>query len=72
MSAWNDKAVERLKVCRLPILYIEDNGGSYCDLARFSEVFPQLVAGKVVGAGYFPTPEVLGQVNCMIQRFVEV
>ena len=72
MFAWNEKAVERLKVCRLPILYIEDNGGSYSDLALFSEVCPQLVVGKVVGSGHFPTLEVPEQVNSMIRRFVEV
>jgi hypothetical protein len=72
MFAWNEKAVDRLKTCKLPILYIEDSGGSYSDLVLFSQVCPQLVVGKVVGAVHFPTPEVLGQVNCMIQRFVEV
>ena len=72
MFAWNDKAVDRLKACKLPILYIEDNGGRYSDLALFSEVCPQLVVGKVVGSGHFPTLEVPDQVNAMIQRFIAV
>ena len=72
MFAWNDKAVDRLKACKLPILYIEDHGGRYSDLALFSEVCPQLVVGKVVGSGHFPTLEVPDQVNAMIQRFIAV
>jgi pimeloyl-ACP methyl ester carboxylesterase len=72
MFAWNDKAVDRLKACKLPILYIEDDGGRYSDLALFSEVCPQLVVGKVVGSGHFPTLEVPDQVNAMIQRFIAV
>jgi pimeloyl-ACP methyl ester carboxylesterase len=59
-------------VCKLPILYIEDNGGRYSHLALFSEVCPQLVVGKVVGSGHFPTLEVPDQVNAMIQRFIAV
>ena len=66
------KAVDRLKTCKLPILYIEDDGGRYSDLAVFSEVCPQLVVGKVVGSGHFPTMEVPDQVNAMIQRFIAV
>ena len=72
MFAWNEKAVDRLKACKLPILYIEDNGGCYSDLALFSELCPQLVVGKVVGSGHFPTLEVPDQVNAMIQRFLTV
>ena len=72
MFDWNDKAVDRLKVCKLPILYIEDDGGCYSDLARFSELCPQLIVGKVVGSGHFPTLEVPEQVNAMIQRFIAV
>ena len=72
MFAWNDKAVDRLKACKLPILYIEDDGGRYSNLALFSELCPQLVVGKVVGSGHFPTLEVPDQVNGMIQRFIAV
>jgi pimeloyl-ACP methyl ester carboxylesterase len=72
MFAWNDKAADRLKACKLPILYIEDDGGHYSDLALFSEVCPQLVVGKVVGSGHFPTLEVPDQVNAMIQGFIAV
>ena len=72
MFAWNDKAVDRLKVCKLPIPYIEDDGGHYSDLALFSEVCSQLAVGKVVGSGHFPTLEVPDQVNAMIQHFIAV
>jgi len=72
MFAWNDKAVDRLKACKLPILYIEDDGGCYSDLVLFSELCPQLVVGKVVGSGHFSTLEVPDQVNGMIERFIAV
>jgi hypothetical protein len=38
--------VSSLKPCKLQILYIEDDGGRYSDLAFFSEVCPQLVVGR--------------------------
>jgi hypothetical protein len=38
----------------------------------FSKLCPQLIIGKVVGAGHFPTLEVPEQINSMIERFIKV
>jgi pimeloyl-ACP methyl ester carboxylesterase len=71
MFAWDKVARERVSACKLPILYIEDNGGRYSDLPLFSSLCPQLVIGKTVGSGHFPTLEVPEQVNSMIEGFLE-
>lgn len=57
--------------CTVPILYI-DAGTPNTNLARFSELCPQLVIGRTVGAGHFIQLEVPDQVNPMIERFLEV
>jgi len=70
MFAWDDVARERVAACKLPILYIEDSGGTYSDLALFAALCPQLVTGRTVGSGHFPTLEVPEQVNGMVDRFI--
>jgi pimeloyl-ACP methyl ester carboxylesterase len=70
MFAWDKVARERVSACKLPILYIEDSGGCYSDLPLFSSLCPQLVIGKTVGSGHFPTLEVPEQVNSMIKHFI--
>ena len=72
MFAWDKIARERVSACKLPILYIEDSGGFFSDLPLFSSLCPQLVIGKTVGSGHFPTLEVPEQVNSMIEDFIEV
>ena len=72
MFAWDKVARERVSACKLPILYIEDSGGCYSDLPLFSSLCPQLVIGKIVGSGHFPTLEVPEQVNSMIEHFIKV
>jgi len=72
MFAWDKVAPERVSACKLPILYIEDSGGCYSDLARFSSLCPQLIIGKTVGSGHFPTLEIPEQVNSMIEHFIKV
>src|SRR5215469_14034698 len=72
MLAWDKVARERVSACKLPILYIGDGGGSYSDLPLFSSLCPQLVIGKTVGSGHFPTLEVPEQVNSMIEDFIRV
>lgn len=72
MFAWDKVAQDRVKACKLPILYIEDGGGCYSDLTLFSKLCPQLVIGKVVGSGHFPTLEVPEQVNSMIEDFLKM
>ena len=71
MFAWDKVARERVSACKLPILYVEDSGGCFSDLALFSSLCPQLVIGKTVGSGHFPTLEVPEQVNSMVERFIE-
>jgi hypothetical protein len=71
MFAWDRVARERVAACKLPILYIEDSGGRYSDLPVFSSLCPQLVTGKTVGSGHFPTLEVPEQVNSMISDFIK-
>jgi pimeloyl-ACP methyl ester carboxylesterase len=70
MFAWDKVARERVSACKLPVLYIEDSGGCYSDLPLFSSLCPQLVIGKTVGSGHFPTLEVPDQVNSMIEDFI--
>jgi pimeloyl-ACP methyl ester carboxylesterase len=70
MFAWDKVARERVSACKLPVLYIEDSGGAYSDLPLFSSLCPQLVIGKTVGSGHFPTLEVPEQVNSMIEHFI--
>jgi pimeloyl-ACP methyl ester carboxylesterase len=71
MFAWDKVAPERVAACKLPVLYIEDSGGRYSDLPRFSSLCPQLTICKTVGSGHFPTLEIPEQVNSMIERFIE-
>src|SRR6516225_2870025 len=71
MFAWDKVAPERLSACKLPILYIEDSGGRYSDLPRFSSLSPQLGIRKAVGSGHFATLEIPDQVNSMIEHFIK-
>jgi pimeloyl-ACP methyl ester carboxylesterase len=69
---WDETVKSCLKSCTMPMLYIQDSGGCYSDLKSLKAICPQLVVGRVVGSGHFPTIEVPDQVNAMIQRFVEL
>ena len=71
MFAWDKVARERVSACKVPILYIEDSGGCFSDLPLFCSLCPQLVVGKTVGSGHFPTLEVPEQVNSMIEHFIK-
>jgi len=71
MFAWNKVARDRVSALKLPVLYIEDGGGCFSDLPLFSRLCPQLVIGKTVGSGHFPTLEVPEQVNSMIEHFIK-
>ena len=48
-------------------LYIEDNGGCYSDIDRVFSICPQLIVGRTVCSGHFPTIEVPDQINAMIE-----
>jgi hypothetical protein len=69
---WDKKAPEKLSHCKCPILYIEDNGGCYSDIEQFMAICPQLIVGKTVCSGHFPTIEVPEQINAMINRFFDI
>ena len=56
--------------CRLPFLYV--GGVMPYDEARLRALCPQVVVGRTVGAGHFHQLEVPGQVNTMIDRFLDV
>jgi pimeloyl-ACP methyl ester carboxylesterase len=72
MMSWDKKAPDRLSYCKCPMLYIEDSGGCYSDIGRVKNICPQLVVGKTICSGHFPTIEVPDQVNAMITRFFHV
>ncbi len=71
MILWDKKTPERLKKCRLPILYIEA-ASRLVNLELFQELCPQLIHGKVIGSGHSISLEVPEQVIPMIDRFVEI
>lgn len=66
---WDD--AEALRRCRVPLLYI-DAGTPNADLARASELRPEMMIGKTVGSGHFSQLEVPDQVNAILARFVEI
>ena len=42
------------------------------DMARFHEMFPQILYGKTVGSRHFCQLQVSEQVNAMIERFLAI
>jgi pimeloyl-ACP methyl ester carboxylesterase len=72
MMAWDTVAPQRLSHCECPMLYIEDNGGCYSNIEKVINICPQLIVGKTVCSGHFPTIEVPHQVNAMIDRFFNI
>jgi pimeloyl-ACP methyl ester carboxylesterase len=67
--AWN--GVGALALCDVPTLmlrsYLDDNP----DAVRLRTIKPDLEVGITVGAGHFHQLEVPGQVNAMIERFLQ-
>jgi pimeloyl-ACP methyl ester carboxylesterase len=57
------------EACKLPLLYI--NAVMPLDEAGMRALCPQIQIGKIVGAGHFAQLEVAGQVNGMIDAFLE-
>jgi pimeloyl-ACP methyl ester carboxylesterase len=66
---WDD--AQALRRCRVPLLYI-DAGTPNADLARASELRPEMMIGKTVGSGHFSQLEVPEQVNAILARFLEI
>jgi pimeloyl-ACP methyl ester carboxylesterase len=56
--------------CRAPLLLVQ--GAFPADVARLTELCPQAVTSRTVGAGHFIQLEVPAQVNAMIERFMTV
>jgi pimeloyl-ACP methyl ester carboxylesterase len=69
VDAWDD--AETLARCRVPLLYL-DAGTLNADLARASELAPQLLIGRTIGSGHFSPTMVPEQVNAIIGRFLAV
>lgn len=71
MLEWDQKAPDKLRNCKLPILYIEASK-QLINIAQFKELCPQLIHGKTVGSGHFISLEVPEQVNAMIEHFLKI
>jgi len=57
----------------IPGVYIAaDEVQPRSDMARFHEMFPEVLYGKTVGSGHFCQLEVPDQINAMIDRFLAV
>jgi 3-oxoadipate enol-lactonase len=64
----SDYAAE-LESVRCPLMYI--HAKTPTDLQRLRELRPDAVIGQVVGSGHYPMLTVPGQVNAMLDRFLE-
>lgn len=71
MLEWDQKASEKLKKCKLPILYVEGTN-PLVNISQLKDLCPQLVYGKTVGSGHFVTMDAADQVNAMIDHFRRV
>lgn len=58
-------------LCKAPLLYVS-SGPWYTDVEKLRRLCPQVVTGQTVGSGHFHTIEVPGQINSMIERFLQV
>lgn len=61
---------DEMKSARCPLLYIHAKAPS--DLQRLRELRPDAMVGQVVGSGHYAMLTVPGQVNSMLDRFLEV
>ncbi len=69
LRGWDD--AEALRRCQVPTLYL-DAGTANADLVRAAQLAPQIVIGRTVGSGHFSPLEVPGQINAMVERFLQV
>ena len=67
VRSWDD--AEALARCQVPVLYL-DAGTENANLARATELCPQMVLARTVGSGHFSPVEVPDQVNAMLERFI--
>jgi len=74
---WDRDNKTRLLDCKAPILYIQacapsNDRSQLANLDKFFEYYPDLMTGKVVGSGHYPSLEVDDQVNAMILQFLQL
>jgi pimeloyl-ACP methyl ester carboxylesterase len=69
LRSWDD--TEALRRCQVPLAYL-DAGTPNADLARALELRSDLVIGRTIGSGHFSPLEVPGQINAMLERFLEL
>lgn len=77
LIAWDKRAKEHVLGCKTHMLYIEASSPSadrsgFADLETFASYRPQLVTGKTVGSGHYPSLEVPEQVNAMVEKFLHM
>ncbi len=70
-QTWTCDLAAAAAACNVPALYIQA-AIPRPELDRFSQLCPQLVVGRTVGAGHFHQLEVPDQVNAMIERFIAI
>lgn len=71
MLMWDEKFVkQRIKSIKIPLLYVEAHT-RLVDLELLQSLYPDLVYGKVVGAGHLISLEAPEQVNPMVDRFIQ-
>lgn len=74
---WDRDNKTRLLDCKAPILYIQacspsNDRSQLANLYKFFEYYPELMTGKVVGSGHYPSLEVADHVNAMILQFLQL
>jgi hypothetical protein len=63
-------SVTAARACALPVLYVHAAVPS--DLGQLAQLCPRLMLGETVGAGHWHQLEVPGQVNAMLDRFIQI
>ncbi|MGI3776176.1 MAG: alpha/beta fold hydrolase [Janthinobacterium lividum] len=61
-----------LDACAVPLAYLAAGGAALSDLARVQARRPDLLLARTLGSGHFSTVEVPGQINAMLDRFLEL
>lgn len=74
---WDKDNKIRLATCKSPILYIQacapsNDRSPLANLDQFFKYYPNLMTGKVVGSGHYPSLEVTDQINAMILQFLRM
>lgn len=65
---WEPEAA--LRACKVPFLYLDHYQPGY-DLTELRALCPQVASGQTVGAGHWALKDVPGQVNAMLERFID-